>query len=68
MMLVFKNKTAVTCILSSPIAKIEAVKSRQSFKMRITSNISCDFHRARSICSCRRQAIANAKSGAGMGL
>ncbi len=38
-MLVFKNKTAVIRILSSAIAKIEAIKSRKSFKMRIADFI-----------------------------
>ena len=35
LMLVFKNKTAAIRILSSEIAKIEAIKWRMSFKMRI---------------------------------
>ncbi|WP_310484172.1 hypothetical protein [Chamaesiphon sp. VAR_48_metabat_403] len=40
LMLVFKNKTAAIRMMSSTIAKIEAIKSRQSFKMRITESRS----------------------------
>ncbi|WP_310482942.1 hypothetical protein [Chamaesiphon sp. VAR_48_metabat_403] len=36
-MLVFKNKTAVILIMSSTIAKVEAIEERKSFKIRVAA-------------------------------